>query len=360
MTLANFWAAAIALTILLYVVLDGFDLGVGILFGFTREGAARRQMLAAISPVWDGNETWLVLAGSALFAAFPMVYALLLSAFYLPLCFMLGALILRGVAFEFRHHAGPRMRIVWDLGFAGGSIVAAFVQGATVGALVYGVKVGAEGRFAGQGALDWLTPFSVLCGAALCLGYVLLGAAWLVLKSEGAIRERCYRLLPRLLAAVLACLACIFAASLWMHLRVMDRWIERPWLAVFPCIGLLGIAALLAGVRRRRDGLPFAGAALLFVVAFAMLAATFLPYMVPFSITIAQGAAPHSSLAFVFWGAGAVVLPLTIIYAVTVYTVFRGKLAPDAGYHDAGAARRNAGGSGEAVNGVFEALKVKR
>jgi cytochrome d ubiquinol oxidase subunit II len=256
MTLAYFWAAALALSLLLYVVLDGFDLGVGILFGFTRDDTARRQMLGAISPVWDGNETWLVLSGATLFAAFPMVYALLLSAFYLPLCLMLAALILRGVAFEFRHNAGPRMRAVWDLGFAGGSIVATFMQGATVGALVYGLPVGADGRFAGSGALDWLTPFSALCGAGLCLGYALLGAAWLVLKSEGEIRERCYRLLPRLLAGMLAFVACAFFSSLWMHLRVMDRWIDRPWLAAFPCIGLLGIAALMSGIRRRRDTLP--------------------------------------------------------------------------------------------------------
>jgi cytochrome d ubiquinol oxidase subunit II len=333
MTLPHFWAGVVALTIFLYVVLDGFDLGVGALFGFTRDEMQRREMLAAIAPVWDGNETWLVLAGSALFAAFPMVYALLLSALYLPLCFMLVALILRGVAFEFRHNAGPRMRKVWDVGFAGGSLVAAFTQGATVGALVYGIPVGAGGRFAGHGPLDWLTPFSVLCGIALCLGYTLLGAGWLVLKGEGEIRERGYRLLPRLLIAVLALLACIFVISLGQHLRVMERWIERPWLAVFPLIASIGIAALLAGVRGRRDRLPFAGATLLFVVAFAMFAASFLPYMVPFSITIDQAAAPHSSLAFIFWGAGVVILPLIVLYAVTVYTVFRGKAAPSTEYH---------------------------
>lgn len=329
-TLANFWAAVLALTLLLYVVLDGFDLGVGILFGFTREHSVRHHMVATISPVWDGNETWLVLAGATLFAAFPRVYALLLSAFYIPLCLMLAALILRGVAFEFRHNAGPRMRTVWDLGFAGGSLVAAFMQGSTVGALVYGVPVAADGRFAGNSVLDWLTPFSVLCGVALCLGYALLGAAWLVMKSEDDIRDRCYRLLPRLLGAVLALLAGTFVASLWMHLRVMDRWIERPWLAVFPCIGLLGLATLLVGVRRRRDALPFAGAAVLFVVAFAMFAASFLPYMVPFSITIADAAAPPSSLSFLFWGAGAFVLPLVLAYNVLVYFVFKGKVARQA------------------------------
>src|ERR1700682_910329 len=198
MSLANFWAAAIALSLLLYVVLDGFDLGVGILFGFTRDETQRRDMLAAISPVWDDNETWLVLAASALFAAFPLVYALLLSAFYLPLCIMLAALILRGVAFEFRHKAGSVMRRVWDAGFAGGSLVATFMQGATLGALVYGLPV-VDGRYSGNGVLDWLSPFAVLCGLGLCVGDALLGSAWLVLKGEGELRERAYRLLPWLL-----------------------------------------------------------------------------------------------------------------------------------------------------------------
>jgi cytochrome d ubiquinol oxidase subunit II len=333
MTLANFWAAVIALAILLYVVLDGFDLGTGILFGFTRDEAQRRHMLAAISPVWDGNETWLVLAVSALFAAFPLVYALVLSAFYLPFSLMLAALILRGVAFEYRHNARPRMRRVWDFGFVSGSVVATFIQGCAIGALVSGLPVGIDGRYAGSGVLEWISPFSVLCGVGLCLGDALLGAAWLVLKSEGELRERCYRLIPWLLAGVLAFLVFAFAASLGMHLRVMHRWIERPWLVAFPLIGLLAVVAMLLGVRHRRDGWPFAAAAVIFGAAFATLAASFLPYMVPFSITIAQAAAPHSSLAFIFWGAGAFVLPLILLYTITVYGVFKGKVRPDAGYH---------------------------
>jgi len=196
MTLANFWAAVVALAILLYVVLDGFDLGTGILFGFTRDEAQRRHMLATISPVWDGNETWLVLSVAALFAAFPRVYALVLSAFYLPFCLMLAALILRGVAFEYRHNAGPRMRAVWDFGFTAGSVVATFMQGSVVGALVSGLPVGIDGRYAGGSVVDWISPFAALCGVGLCLGDAMLGAAWLVLKSEGELRERCYRLLP--------------------------------------------------------------------------------------------------------------------------------------------------------------------
>jgi cytochrome d ubiquinol oxidase subunit II len=333
MTFANFWAAALALSLLLYVLLDGFDLGVGMLFGLTRDEGQRRVMLSAVAPVWDGNETWLVLAGTGLFAAFPLVYALLLSAFYLPLSLMLGALILRGVAFEFRHHAGPRMRRVWDLGFAGGSFVAGFVQGVTIGALVHGLPVGADGRYAGAGTLAWLSPFAVLCGVGLCLGYALLGATWLVLKGEGEIRERAYRLLPRLLAGVLVFLACAFAYALGAHLQVMHRWVERPWLAVFPAIGVLAAGLMLAGMRSRRDGWPFAAAAITFTAAFATLAASFLPYMVPYSITIARAAAPESSLRFFFWGAGAFVLPLVLVYTITIYAVFKGKVDPAAAYH---------------------------
>jgi cytochrome d ubiquinol oxidase subunit II len=333
MTLANFWAAVLALGLLLYVVLDGFDLGVGILFGLTRNEATRRHMMGAISPIWDGNETWLVIGGTVLWAAFPTVYALLLSAFYLPLCLMLGGLILRGVAFEFRHKAGPRMRMVWDTGFVGGSLVAAFVQGSTVGTLVTGLPVTPDGRFAGHSVLDWLSPFAALCGLGLCIGDALLGAAWLVLKSEGELRDRCYRMLPWLLAGVLAFLACALIASLRMELPVMQRWIDRPWLVVFPGLGLLAVVAMLLGIRRRRDAWPFAATAAIFTAAFATLVASFLPYMVPFSITIADAAAPRSSLVFIFWGAGVFVLPLIMIYTVTLYAVFKGKTDPNAEYH---------------------------
>jgi cytochrome d ubiquinol oxidase subunit II len=195
-----------------------------------------------------------------------------------------------------------------------------------VGALVAGVAVGSDGRFAGNGVLDWISGFAALCGLGLCVGNAMLGAAWLVLKAEGELRERCYRLLPRLLAAVLAFLAIAFAASLAMDLQVMHRWIERPWLVAFPLLGLIAVVTLLAGVRERRDAWPFAAAAAIFGAAFATFAASFLPYMVPFSITIAQAAAPQSSLSFLFWGAGAFVLPLILVYTITVYAVFKGKV----------------------------------
>jgi cytochrome bd ubiquinol oxidase subunit II len=325
--LPSFWAAVLALGLALYVVLDGFDLGVGILFGFTRSEGMRRRMLSAISPVWDGNETWLVIGATVLWAAFPIVYALILSAFYLPFCLMLAALILRGVAFEFRQRASVRTRFVWDLGFAGGSLVAAFVQGAAIGALVRGLPV-INGRFAGGGAFAWVSPFSLLCGLGLCLGDALLGAAWLVLKSDGPVRDRSYGAISWLLAAVLVFLAFAFTSALLMDLPVMHRWIDRPWLAVFPVVGVSAVGVIVSGLRWRRDTWPFVGAVMIFLAAFATLAASFLPYLVPFSLTISQAAAPTRSLAFIFWGAGIVVLPFILLYTVIVYTVFKGKVDP--------------------------------
>jgi cytochrome d ubiquinol oxidase subunit II len=325
-----FWTAALALVILLYVLLDGFDLGVGILFAFTREEPIRRQMLTAISPVWDGNETWLVVIGTILFGAFPAVYAAVLSAFYIPLVLALCGLILRGVAFEFRNKA-KGTRWLWDTGFAGGSMVAAFVQGAAVGALARGLPI-RDGQYAG-GMFDWLSPFALLCGVGLCLGYALLGAGWLVLKCEGPPRETAYRLLPKLLFGVLVFLAIVFVDALLADLRIMARWIERPYLIIFPAVGAAGAALLLDGVRKRRDHRPFAMAAVIFTAAFCTLAISFWPYIIPFSVTITAAAAPPQSLSFLFWGAGIIVLPLTLIYTVIVYRMFRGKIDESAGYH---------------------------
>jgi cytochrome bd ubiquinol oxidase subunit II len=325
-----FWTGALALTLVLYVVLDGFDLGVGILFGLSSDEAHKRRMLNSISPVWDGNETWLVLTASILFGAFPVVYSLVLSAFYLPIVLMLAALIFRGVAFEFRGKSIAR-RWFWDAGFSLGSLIASFVQGATVGALVEGIP-NRDGRFTGT-ALAWLSPFSILCGVGLCLGYGLLGASWLVKKSDGELRGAARAYTVRLLVCVLIFLATAFAASLFMKLPVLDRWIDRPELGIFPVIGLLSCGLIVRGIRKNYDGLPFFGAVLLFLSAFGTLAASFLPYMIPFSITVEQAAAPFSSLSFMFWGAGVFVLPLTLIYTIAVYWLFKGKIHHDESYH---------------------------
>jgi cytochrome d ubiquinol oxidase subunit II len=320
-----FWVAVLAVSVLLYVLLDGFDLGVGILFGMTSNDKRRGAMLSAVAPVWDGNETWLVVSGVILWGAFPPVYAMLFSAFYLPLLLMLAGLILRGVAFEFR--AKPEWsRWVWDIAFAGGSFVATFVQGLTVGALVEGLAV-ADGKYAG-GDFGWLSPFAVLCGIGLCLGYALLGACWLVKKCEGNTRDEAYRRIPYLAIGLLGFLLVVFVYALAAHLAVMDRWLERPYLLVFPFIGIIAIAGLAHSVKHQHDAVPFAMVALTFAAAFGTLAVSFWPYMIPFSITIDEAAAPHSSLAFMFWGEGLFVFPLMLAYAAINYSVFRGKVSP--------------------------------
>jgi cytochrome d ubiquinol oxidase subunit II len=318
-----FWVFVLAVSILLYVLLDGFDLGVGILFGFTRNEARRRTMLAAIAPMWDGNETWLVVAGVVLWGAFPIVYATLFSAFYLPLLIMLAGLILRGVAFEFRYKT-ERLRWMWDVGFAGGSLLATFIQGLMVGALVEGLPL-SNGQYAG-GEFGWLGSFPLMCGVGLCLGYALLGACWLVRKCEGDVRDAAYRLIPYLAIGLLVFLIVVFAYALAENLRVISRWLERPYLFVFPAIGIVAAIVLAASVRRRRDGPPYYMVVLIFAAAFGTLAISFWPYMIPFSITIEDSAAPHSSLAFMFWGEGLFVFPLMLLYTAISYAVFRGKV----------------------------------
>jgi cytochrome bd ubiquinol oxidase subunit II len=320
--MAIYWVSALALSILLYVLLDGFDLGVGILYGFARREDRRTAMMSAVAPVWDGNETWLVVSGVILWGAFPVVYATLFSAFYLPVIFMLAGLILRGVAFEYRSKA-TQSRPLWDASFFGGSLVATFMQGLMVGALVEGLHI-SDGEYSG-GALGWLSPFAVLCGFALCFAYSLLGACWLIRKSQGGLQEAAYRLVSRAAAGLALILILVFVYSIAEHLRVMSRWLERPYLFVFPVIGIAASIVLGRSVRKHGDRAPFLMAALGFAGAFATFAITLWPYMIPFSVTVDQAAAPHASLAFMFWGAGLFVFPLMLVYTAMSYRVFRGK-----------------------------------
>jgi cytochrome d ubiquinol oxidase subunit II len=294
------------------------------LCSLTRSETRRRAMLSAVAPVWDGNETWLVVTAVILWGAFPAAYATLLSAFYLPLLLMLAGLILRGVAFEYRNKA-EGMRWIWDLSFIGGSFAAAFIQGLTVGALVEGLPI-ANGQYAG-GDFGWFSPFATLCGIGLCLGYALLGACWLVKKCEGDIRETAYRLIPYLSVGLLIFLIAVFIFALAEDLQVMGRWMERPYLFVFPVMGALAAVVLALSVRSRSDERLFPMVVLIFLSAFGTLAISFWPYMIPFALTIHEAAAPHSSLAFMFWGAGLFVFPLMLIYTVISYRVFRGKVA---------------------------------
>jgi cytochrome d ubiquinol oxidase subunit II len=325
-----YWVCVLAIATLLYVLLDGFDLGVGILFGLTHEEARRRAMLSAVSTIWDGNETWLVVTGVVLWGAFPVAYATLLSAFYLPLFAMIAGLILRGVAFEFRYKT-EQMRWIWDASFTGGSLLAAFMQGATVGALVEGLPF-ADGRYSG-GDFGWLSPFAALCGVGLCLGYCLLGACWLVRKCEGDVRDAAYRQIPCLSFGLLVFLLAVFTYALVANLPIMDRWLERPYLFIFPALGVMAAIALAVSVRRRRDKVPFYMAAAIFALSFGTLAISFWPYMIPFAITIDQAAAPHSSLAFMFWGVGIFVFPLMLLYTAMNLRVFGGKVESTATHY---------------------------
>ncbi len=322
------WASILAFAILVYVLLDGFDLGVGILFGTTRDEDFRRDMMSAIAPVWDGNETWLVIVGTVLFGAFPVVYAIFLSAFYLPVTLLLVGLILRGCAFEFRYKT-QRRRWVWDLGFFGGSVVATFVQGVAIGAMAAGLPI-ENGRFVG-GPLDWLSPFAALCGIGLVVGYSLLGAGWIVLKTEDRLRDWAYRRIMPLLLGVLGFLALVFAFTLVSDHQVIDRWLESPWLFVFPAIGAGACYVLWRAVRARCDWKPFAMTAVIFLAAFATMGGSFWPYMVPFTVTVEAAASPTESLEFMLY-AGFIALPITLIYTVTVYWIFRGKVHAGSSY----------------------------
>jgi len=321
--LTVFWAGVIAISILIYIILDGFDLGVGILFGTTPVEEHRQEMLNTIAPFWDGNQTWLVIIGASLFAAFPVVYAVFLGAFYIPILLLLFGLIFRGIAFEFRGRA-KQMLWLWDWGFFLGSTLVAFVQGAAVGALMRGIPV-IDGQFSGN-ALDWVHPFPILTGAGMVLGYALLGAAWLVFKGDGALRDWAYARIPRLVVAVVIVLGTAFTVSMTFDAGAIaqSNLHARTWGLVFPIIGIIALLGVLAGARARRDAMPVALTALFFVAAYFTLGVMFWPYMVPYQVTVADAASPDASLQFLFY-CGIVVLPVIAVYTFGVYRVFRGK-----------------------------------
>ena len=326
------WAAVIGIAVAMYVILDGFDLGIALLFPFAKSERERDQMMNSVAPFWDGNETWLVLGGVGLFVVFPRAYAIIMPAFYLPVILMLLGLVFRGVAFEFRWIA-LSSKPVWNLGFTAGSAVAGFCQGLILGGLIQGIKV-ENGAFAGS-AFDWATPFSVLCGFGVLAGYALLGATWLVLKTEGAVAERARAHAKLLLIAVLAFMA---AVSLWTPLafeRIAARWFSFPnilFLWPVPLVtALVGLAAwrwLDAG----RELLPFVAAIALFLLGYLGLVISSFPYLVPPALTVWQTAAPPASQIFMLLGTVAL-LPLVLAYVVFVYWIFRGKVREGEGYH---------------------------
>ena len=326
------WAALIAIGVLAYILLDGFDLGVGILFLTFKPGEQRDIAMNSVAPVWDGNETWLVLGGGGLFAVFPLAYAVIMPALYAPIIAMLLALVFRGVAFEYRWRT-QRGRFLWDWSFALGSIAATFAQGIALGALVQGIPV--EGRAYAGGWWDWLTPFSVLTGISLVVGYMLLGATWLVLKTEGDIQQQARDYAWR---AGLATLVLIGVVSLWtpyLNPAYLERWFAWPtaiFSVIVPVLVLVCAWLLLSGLKRGADLQPFLAAQTMFVLCFIGIGISFYPFIVPTSVTIWQAAAPDNSLAFLLVGA-LVLLPLIIGYTAYAYWVFRGKVRPGEGYH---------------------------
>lgn len=330
--LPHVWAAIIGFSVLAYVALDGFDLGVGILFAAAPDDGERDLMTASIAPVWDGNETWLVMGGAGLFAAFPTAYAVIGPALYGPLIIMVLALIFRGVAFEFRARS-ERSRGAWDVGFALGSLVAAFAQGVVLGALVQGIRI-ENGAFAGR-AFDWATPFSLLTGASLVAGYMLLGATWLIWKTEGELQAR-MRGNARLAAfATLAAIGAVSLATPFVDPVYFERWFGRPQIVFTMIVPVLvaGVAfALLRAIARGGDAAPFLWSLALFLVSFVGLGISFYPYPVPPSLTIVEAAAPDSSLAFLLAGS-APLLVLVLAYTAYVYWTFRGKVDPAESYH---------------------------
>ena len=326
------WAMLIAFAVLAYVVLDGFDLGVGILFPFIDGTPDRDTAMNTIAPVWDGNETWLVLGGGGLFAVFPLAYATILPAFYAPIIAMLLGLVLRGIAFEFRFRT-ERAKFLWDWCFAGGSAVAALSQGIMLGAFIQGIHV--EGRAYAGGWFDWLTPFSVATGASVLVGYATLGATWLIWRTSGVLQERAFAMARPLAVALVAAIALISFWTPFLNAVFLHRWFSFPtviWIAPVPLLTFIAADRLWFSLSARRDFAPFAATLALFVLSYVGLGVSLYPHIVPPRITIWDAAAPDASLAFLLVGAS-VLVPIILVYTGYAYWVFRGKTEAGVGYH---------------------------
>lgn len=305
-----FSVATLAIHLLLYVFLDGSVLGVGILLGLSPSEKSRRHMLGAVAPIRPGTELWLITAGIALWAAFPIAYAVLYSAFYVPALLVLAGLVLRAIAFDLRQKAA-RVRWIWDLAFCSGCLMAAFMQGVMVGALVEGVSV--EGGHYIGGALGWLSPFALISGVGLCFGYGLLGACFIFQRCEGPVREQARQMLPGLAGGLFAFFIFLFFYAL-VDLEVMSRWLERPYLFVMPATGAVIAFLLAVTARHERRRLPLYMAVSVFVAGFGTLAISFWPYMIPFALSVEDAAAPPTRLALLFL-AGLNVLPALLAFA---------------------------------------------
>ena len=329
------WAMIIAFGLMMYVIMDGFDLGVGLLFPFVKDRSERDTMVNTVAPVWDGNETWLVLGGAALFAAFPSAYSIILSALYFPIMLMLGGLILRGVSFEFRFKAAENRKLIWDCAFYVGSCLATFSQGVILGTFISGFEM--DGDVFVGGALSWLTPFSLFTGLAMLPVYLMLGSCWLVMKTSGDLQRR-MRGLAQISSILL--LAGIVAVSVWtplIHTSVMERWFAFPNIVLFAPVPLLVLlTSVLQNVILRREepgATPFLLGLVLIFLGYSGLAISLWPFIIPPSISIWAAAGPPESMGFALVGT-LVIIPVILAYTSWSYYVFRGKQVAGAGYHE--------------------------
>jgi len=326
MDLVIIWAGLVGLCTILYVVLDGFSLGIALLFPTARQ-EERDLLMNSITPVWDINQTWLVFGGGALLVAFPLIYGIALSALYIPLFSFIFGLIFRGVTFEFRANATRKQP--WDKSFFVGSLVAVVAQGFTLGGIISGIHVD-QGHFAG-GPFDWLNPFSVMVSIALVAGYILLGSTYLIIKTTGPVQERAYK---QAFWSALTVLGFQILVTIWTPLQyplVWTRWLSAPriyFIWTFPFIGLIAFYGLIRSLKNRHEILPFACSVLLFLAGYLGLIASFYPYVIPPSITFQEAAGQHETLRFTLWGA-IIVLPVVLAYIIYSYSVFRGKVGKE-------------------------------
>ncbi|SEN03649.1 cytochrome bd-I ubiquinol oxidase subunit 2 apoprotein [Palleronia pelagia] len=329
------WALLLAFAVYVYVVLDGFDLGIGILYPFFPRKEDRDLMMNTVAPVWDGNETWLILGGGGLFAAFPLAYAIIMPAVYPLIIAMLLGLIFRGVAFEFRWRAGNKFsKRFWDAAFIGGSTVAALTQGMILGTLLQGIEV--DGRAYGGGWWDWLTPFTLLTGVAVVCGYALLGATWLNWRVDGELQHK-VRVLARVFGfATMGFIGAVSLATPFLEPAYFERWFSWPQILEVSPIPILVVGLTLWLAKElfdeRNDWAPFFITLGLFGLCFLGLAVCMWPYVIPTSVTLWDAASPYSSQLFMFVGA-IVLVPLILAYTAYAYWVFRGKLKVGDGYH---------------------------
>ncbi|EIB6860023.1 cytochrome d ubiquinol oxidase subunit II [Moraxella osloensis] len=331
--LSLIWIVIIGIGVLIYVILDGFDLGIGILFPFIKGSNERDVLMNTVAPVWDGNETWMVLGGAGLFAAFPLVYSTVLSALYMPIILMVIALIFRGVAFEFRFKAN-RTKHLWDKAFIGGSIFASFLQGIVLGAYIQGIKT-LNGVYAG-GQLDWLTPFSVFTGIGVVVLYATLGCGWLIYKTDAEIQEKMFSMMPKLIIAVFIIFGLVSIYTPLSQPQITERWFSQPQLMYFspvPVLVLIFTGMALRACKQKKELSPFIYTLGLVFLAYTGFVISLWPYIIPPSVTIWQAAAPVNSQLFALIGA-LLLIPIILTYTIFSYWIFKGKVrVGDTGYH---------------------------